>query len=71
MAVIYFNPKSFLSHFKPRKSRVKITVVIYRGIFITLATGKGKRCLKSVPRLRMNEELHGTQIIIKRDDRIF
>ncbi len=26
-----------LRHFKSRKSRVKITTVIYRGIFITLA----------------------------------
>ena len=40
MSVLFFNPKSFFkSHFNPRKSRVKITAVIYYGIFITLAPG--------------------------------
>ncbi len=40
MAVIFFNHKSFFkSCFNPRKSRVKITTIIYRGIFIILAPG--------------------------------
>jgi hypothetical protein len=36
MAVIFFNSESFFCHFIPRKSRVKITAVIYCGISITL-----------------------------------
>ncbi len=31
------NGRNILHHFNPRKSRVKITAVIYHGIFITLA----------------------------------
>jgi hypothetical protein len=33
------NGRNILHHFNPRKSRVKFTVVIYHGIFITLAPG--------------------------------
>ncbi len=33
------NSSNILHHFNPRKSRVKITAVIYRGNFITLAPG--------------------------------
>jgi hypothetical protein len=40
MAVIFFNPKSFLKVILTlEKSRVKITTVVYHGIFITLAPG--------------------------------
>ncbi len=34
------NGSNILHHFNLRKGKVKITAVIYRGIFITLAAGK-------------------------------
>jgi hypothetical protein len=34
-----YNGSNILRPFNPRKSRVKITMVTYRGIFITLAPG--------------------------------
>jgi hypothetical protein len=37
------NGSIILHHFNPRKSRVKISMVIYRGTFITLAPGYNKR----------------------------
>ncbi len=36
---LMYNGSNIMHHFNPRKSRVKITMVIYHVIFITLAPG--------------------------------